>query len=53
MKGITLTPFLLFLILLVVLVIAMIFGYQSNSVVENMEADSGSSNWMVANSSCY
>jgi hypothetical protein len=41
MKGIRLTPFLLFVILLVVLVIAMIFGYRSNRVLENMESDSG------------
>jgi hypothetical protein len=41
MKGIRLTPFLLFVILLVVLVIAMIFGYRSNRILENMESDSG------------
>ena len=41
MKGIRLTPFLLFVILLVVLVIAMIFGYRSNDVLENMQSDQG------------
>ena len=46
MKGIKLTPFLLFLILLLVLVIAMIFGYRSNSIVENMETESVGSNWL-------
>ena len=48
MKGIKLTPFLLFLILLLVLVIAMIFGYRSNSIVENMETESVGSNWLQA-----
>ena len=51
MKGIKLTPFLLFLILLLVLVIAMIFGYRSNSIVENMETETGGSNWLVSNNS--
>lgn len=49
MKGIRLTPFLLFLILLLVLVVAMIFGYRSNSVLENMETGN-SGDWMVSNS---
>ena len=53
MKGIRLTPFLLFLILLLVLVIAMIFGYRSNSIVEgntNMESNSNG-DWLVGNKS--
>lgn len=49
MKGIRLTPFLLFLILLLVLVVAMIFGYRSNSVLENMETGN-TGDWMVTNS---
>ena len=49
MKGIRLTPFLLFLILLLVLVVAMIFGYRSNSVLENMETGN-TGDWMVSNS---
>ena len=48
MKGIRLTPFLLFLILLLVLVVAMIFGYRSNSVLENMETGN-TGDWMVTN----
>ena len=47
MKGIRLTPFLLFLILLLVLVVAMIFGYRSNSVLENMETGN-TGDWAVA-----
>ena len=39
MKGIKLTPFLLFVILLLVLVVAMIFGYRSNHVLENMQSE--------------
>ena len=41
MKGIKLTPFLLFVILLLVLVVAMIFGYRSNHVLENMQSEQG------------
>jgi len=36
MKGIKLTPFLLFIILLVVLVVAMIFGYKSSTFSEGL-----------------
>jgi hypothetical protein len=43
MGSIKLTPFVLFLILLLVLVVAMIFGYKSNMVVEGNT--SGSAIW--------
>ena len=39
MKGIKLTPFLLFVILLVVLILAMLFGSTSKPILENMETD--------------
>ena len=45
MKGIKLTPFLLFVMLLVVLVFAMIFGSYMNPIVENMVNSGLSSSW--------
>ena len=44
MGSIKLTPFVLFLILLLVLVVAMIFGYKTNLVVEGNTANSASWN---------
>ena len=51
MKGIKLTPFLLFLILLVVLVIAMVFGYYSKPILESMTSGASTSNWVPAGAS--
>jgi hypothetical protein len=45
MKGIKLTPFLLFVILLVVLVLAMLFGSTSKPVLENMANSGETSSW--------
>ena len=47
MGGIKLTPFVLFLILLLVLVIAMIFGYNTNQIVEGYSM-SDSASWTGA-----
>ncbi len=44
MLDIKLTPFILFMILLVVLVIAMIFGY-NNNMVEGLVSESGNRTW--------
>ena len=41
MKGIKLTPFLLFVILLVVLVLAMLFGTTLAPILENMDTQTG------------
>jgi len=46
MKGIKLTPFLLFVILLVVLILAMLFGATSSKpILENMENSGQTSSW--------
>jgi len=49
MKGIKLTPFLLFVMLLVVLVFAMIFGSYMKPVLENMENSGETSSWKNVN----
>jgi hypothetical protein len=49
MKGIKLTPFLLFVMLLVVLVFAMIFGSYMKPVLENMENSGETSTWNNVN----
>ena len=51
MGSIKLTPFVLFLILLLVLVVAMIFGYKSNMIVEGNT--SSSATWSSSQSNTY
>lgn len=51
MKGIKLTPFLLFVILLVVLVLAMLFGSTSKPVLENMANSGETASWKPLNKS--
>ena len=51
MKGIKLTPFLLFVILLVVLVLAMLFGSVSKPIFENMEGSNSTNSWSTVPSS--
>ena len=51
MKGLKLTPFLLFVLLLLVLVFAMLFGSSTNKVMEGLAP--GTSNFTAATTATY